>query len=187
MDRRTKSWVFERGGRLMYLGGTGLNCQVEYLDNGTAMRCLNTWPEGFESRFHVQVESEANLLGVVFTDPGAMTVAPYETLAPEHWVLAGTGLKRGELFGIKTLHERYGDGASGHETDKISPSSPKNVQLLARGTNPDEGGAHLVVFDTPAGGAVFSAGSITYPSALFCDAAIEKITDNVLRRFLQGE
>jgi len=184
MYRRVKSWVFERGGRLMYLAGNGINCAVEFLDSGKGMRCLNQWPAGNESRFHHRVESEANLLGVVFTDAGVMTVAPYQTLEPDHWVFAGTGLKRGDLFGIKTLHERYGDGASGHETDKISPSSPKNVQLLARGTNPDEGGGHLVYFDTPGGGGVFSAGSITYPTALLTDDAIAKITDNVLRRFL---
>ncbi len=102
--RRVKRWVFERGGRLMYLGGNGLNCAVEFLDGGTAMRCLNHWPAGCESRFHAQVESEANLLGVVFTDPGAMTVAPYEVVEPDHWVFAGTGLRKGDRFGTKTLH-----------------------------------------------------------------------------------
>jgi hypothetical protein len=184
MYRAVKRWVFERGGRLMYLGGNGLNCKVEYLDDGTRMRCLNQWPAGYESRLHAQVESEANLLGVVYSDPGAMTVAPYEVVQPDHWIFAGTGLKGGATFGIKTLHERCGDGASGHETDKISPSSPKNVQLLARGLNPDDGGAHLVYFDTPGGGAVFSAGSITYPTALLCDLPISIITLNVLRRFV---
>src|SRR5262249_28773020 len=80
MYRSVKRWVFERGGRLMYLGGNGLNCKVEFLDNGTRMRCLNQWSAGFESRFHCQAESEANLLGVVFTDAGAMTSAPYEVI-----------------------------------------------------------------------------------------------------------
>ena len=168
----------------MYLGGNGLNCKIDYSADGSAMRCDNAWPAGFESRFHHKVESEANLLGVVYTDPGAMTVAPYEVVDPDHWIFAGTWLKRGDLFGIKTLHERYGDGASGHETDKISPSSPKSVHLLAKGLNPGDGGAHLVYFDTPAGGAVFSAGSITYPTALFCDTPVAMITENVLRRFL---
>lgn len=182
---RVKRWVFERGGRLMYLGGNGLNCAVEYLDNGSAMRCLNPWPPGCESRFHAVAESEANLLGVVYTDPGAMTVAPYEVIESTHWLFHGTGLRRGDLFGEKTLHERYGDGASGHETDKMSPSSPKNVVLLARGRNPDDGGAHLVCFDTPSGGAVFSAGSITYPTALLCDHSISTITRNALSRFLE--
>lgn len=185
MYRAVKSWVFERGGRLMYLAGNGLNCAIEFLDGGTRMRCLNQWPAGFESRFHHQVESEASLLGVVFTDPGAMTVAPYEVIEPEHWIFSGTGLKRGDFFGTRTLHERYGDGASGHETDKISPSSPRNVQLLARGTNPDQGGAHLIYFDSPSDGAVFSAGSITYPTALPCDPFISTITINVLNRFLE--
>jgi N,N-dimethylformamidase len=178
-----KKWVFERGGRLMYLGGNGINCKIEFLDNDTAMRCVNPWPDGKESRFHAHVEAEANLLGVVYTDPGAMTNAPYEVIDPDHWIFAGTWLKRGDLFGIKTLHERYGDGASGHETDKISPSSPKNVHLLAKGRNRDDGGAHLVYFETPSGGAVYSAGSITYPTALFTDSVIAAITRNVLDRF----
>src|SRR5262249_11835871 len=138
MYRAVKRWVFERGGRLMYLGGNGLNCAVEFLDGGTARRWPNQWPAGHESRFHARAESEANLLGVVFSDAGAMTSAPYEVVEPGHWAFAGTGLKKGDLFGTKTLHERYGDGGSGHETDKVSPSSPRNVVLLAKGLNPDD-------------------------------------------------
>ena len=37
MYDRLKSWVFERGGRLMYLGGNGLNCDVEFLDESTCI------------------------------------------------------------------------------------------------------------------------------------------------------
>jgi hypothetical protein len=186
MYRKVKSWVFERGGRLIYLGGNGLNCAVELMDGGKNMRCLNQWPAGFESRFHARVESEATLLGVVFTDAGAMTVAPYAVTEPDHWIFAGTGLKRGDLFGTRTLHERYGDGASGHETDKTSPSSPKNLKILARGLNPENGGAEIVYFETPRGGAVFSAGSITYPTALLCDPPTSAITVNVLNRMLKA-
>jgi hypothetical protein len=186
MYRTVKRWVFERGGRLLYLGGNGLNCAVEFLAGNTALRCLNSWPAGHESRFHAHAESEANLLGVAFTDAGAMTVAPYEVLRPEHWVFAGTGLKQGDRFGTRILHQRYGDGASGHETDKITPSSPKNVELLARGLNPDDGGAHLVTFETPSGGAVFSVGSITYPTGLLCDPTLSALTVNVFERFLRG-
>jgi hypothetical protein len=181
--RRVKKWVFERGGKLMYLGGNGINCKIDFLDDKN-MRCLNSWGPQYESRFHQQVESEANLLGVVYSDPGAMTVAPYEVVEPDHWIFANTRLKRGELFGTTTLHERYGHGASGHETDKITPSSPKNAVLLARGLNPDQGGAHLVYFETPSSGAVFSAGSITYPAGLLCDPSISLITANVLRKML---
>lgn len=59
------------------------------------MICVNHWPDGYESRFHAHVEAEARLLGVVCIDPAAMTVAPAETLAPDYWLFAFTGLKRG--------------------------------------------------------------------------------------------
>ncbi|HKB05585.1 MAG TPA: N,N-dimethylformamidase beta subunit family domain-containing protein, partial [Gemmataceae bacterium] len=185
MYQSVKRWVFDRGGRLMYLGGNGINCAIEYLDNGTAMRCLNLWPAGAESRFHAACESEANLLGVVFSDPGAMTAAPYAVRQPDHWAFAGTGLTAGAVFGTKVLHQRYGDGASGHETDKVSASSPAHVQVLAKGLNPNEGGAEIVYFETAAGGAVFSAGSITYPTGLLCDELLSRVTRNVLDRFVR--
>jgi hypothetical protein len=183
--RRVKQWVYEQGGRLVYLGGNGINCCVEYLDGGTAMRCLNQWPDGCESRFHHAVESEARLLGVVYSDPGAMTAAPFEVLESRHWVFEGTGLRRGDTFGKATLHERYPGGASGHETDKRSPSSPAQAVLLARGLNRDDGGAHLTIYETASGGAVFAAGSITYPAALLCDPHVSRITANVMKRFLR--
>jgi N,N-dimethylformamidase len=41
---KVKKWVFERGGRLLYLGGNGINCPVEFLDGGQRMCCVNHWP-----------------------------------------------------------------------------------------------------------------------------------------------
>ena len=199
MYQRVKEWVHHRGGRLMYLGGNGLNAEIVFTDDeGTAMRVLNHLPrtggqlgftdpetgEYIESRFHSQVESEANLLGVVCSETGIMTAAPYKLINADHWVFAGTGLREGDLFGEKNQHERCSGGASGHETDKMSKSSPPNTVLLAKGTNPEEGGAEMVVYDTDTGGAVFSVGSITYPASLLVDPNISRITANVLSRFL---
>jgi hypothetical protein len=191
MYDRVKHWVMHEGGRLMYLGGNGLNCEIEMLGDD-AMICHNTqitglWAkdmDGAESRFARRHESEAHLLGVVFTPAGIMTGAPYRVLDAQHWVFEGTGLKAGDLFGEKSLHMRCPGGASGHETDKVSASSPKNVHLLARGTNPDDGGAEMVLFDTPGGGRVFSVGSISYTSSIIVDDNISKITANVLRQFV---
>src|SRR5262249_34671527 len=109
MYDRVKQWVFAAGGRLMYLGGNGLNCEVTLGDwhapcgdNGTiradydmmtvhngAIRSL--WPDGIGavSRFALRYESEANLLGVVFTPAGMMTAAPYRVLDAGHWAFAG--------------------------------------------------------------------------------------------------
>ena len=69
-------------------------------------------------------------------------------------------------------------------TDKGSASSPENVHCVAKGTNPDDGGAEMTLYDTPSGGAVFSAGSICYPSSLPVDDALSRVTANVIRRFL---
>ncbi|MFN7921364.1 MAG: DUF6605 domain-containing protein [Bryobacteraceae bacterium] len=193
-----KKWVFERGGRLMYLAGNGLNCEVVFDDD--RMRCLSHCnslhgelgghsDDGtieYESRMHRTLESEANLLGVVCTAPGLMTAAPYRVIDDSHWIFEGTGLQNGDLFGEHTLHERVPGGASGHETDKMSPSSPKNTVLLAKGINADEGGSDITYFDTPSGGAVFSVGSITWIPGMFPDERVSRITSNVLERFLRS-
>ena len=198
MYDRVKTWVTERGGKLLYLGGNGLNCEVEFLENDT-LRCrtqiYNTDgslsardPDDpnrvYDSRFHRTYESEANLLGVAFTEAGIMTAAPYQVVEESHWAFAGTGLKKGELFGIESLHERIHGGASGHETDKRTSFSPPSTVLLAKGLNPEEGGAELVCYELENGGAVFSAGSITYPASLLLDYPLTLITRNVLNRFL---
>jgi len=198
MYERVKAWVTQRGGRLLYLGGNGLNCEVEFV-GAAAIRCLNqllsddgslgmTDPTDssirYESRFHRRVESEANLLGVVCTDAGIMTAAPYRVVNPSHWAFAGTGLREGELFGIECLHERCHGGASGHETDKRSRHSPPGTVLLAKGLNPEDGGAEMVCYETDGGGAVFSVGSITYAASLLVDDAVSRITANVVDRFL---
>jgi len=198
MYERVRDWVRTRGGRLMYLGGNGLNCEVEFADESTLRFRTHLASVGgalgmrdpanpnvyFESRFHRTFESEANLLGVVTTDSGIMTAAPYRAIDASHWVFAGTGLRNGDLFGRASLHERVHGGASGHETDKMSPSSPPGTRLLAKGINPDHGGSEMVFYETPSGGAVFSVGSITYCSSLLVDPAISRITRNVLARFL---
>jgi len=201
MYERVKAWVFERGGRLMYLGGNGLNCEVEFLDPAT-MRCKSQViavpgrpgtadPEDpslhHDSRFGRTVESEASLLGVVFTEPGIMTAAPYQVIDAAHWIFQGTGLQNGDLFGQHSLHERIHGGASGHETDKRSEASPVGTQLLARGMNPEAGGAEIVYHEQPGGGAVFSVGSITWPACVLVDPHVSTITRNVIDRFLETQ
>jgi hypothetical protein len=182
-----KAWVHDRGGKLMYLGGNGLNGEVEFVDSSTVIhhngdaRVIKR--DGHESRFHARVESEASLLGVVFSETGVMTGAPYRVLKADHWIFEATNLKDGDLFGQSSLHRRCPGGASGHETDKISPSSPRDIIRLAKGTNIDDGGAELVYYETSTGGAVFAAGSIAWPSAILVDDAVSRITANVLNRF----
>ena len=103
-------------------------------------------------------------------------------------------------------------GAAGYELDIVDPSlgTPDNCLRLASSENhsnayvmtpermlcnyPGADGvsdpsvrADMVFFETPAGGAVFSTGSITWSASLAhqdFDNNVAKITNNVLRRFL---
>ena len=109
-------------------------------------RCPRRQARRLREPVSMRVESEANLLGVVFSETGIMTGAPYRVLNADHWAFDGTNLKDGDLFGESSLHMRCPGGASGHETDKVSPSSPENVVRLAKGTNIDDGGAELVYY-----------------------------------------
>ena len=200
MYQRVKEWVWQRGGKLIYLGGNGLNCEVEFLGedalrfktylapaNGGELGMPDPKNPDFycDSRMARTLESEANLVGVVCTDSGIMTAAPYKVLNADHWAFAGTGLSNGGLFGENSLHERIPGGASGHETDKRSPHSPPGTELLAKGTNCDDGGAEIVCYETPSGGAVFSVGSITWVPSLLVDDAVSRITANVVARYLK--
>src|SRR5207237_3889271 len=135
-----KKWVFERGGKLMYLGGNGLNCEIVF-SKDESMRCLSHLHSlhgemggkagdgsiEYESRMHRTLESEANLLGVVCTETGIMTAAPYRVVDESHWVFEDTGLRNGDLFGRNTLHARIPGGSSAHEADKRSASDPSST------------------------------------------------------------
>jgi N,N-dimethylformamidase len=186
-----KEWVEQRGGRLAYLGGNGIDCEIVFDEHGTAARYLHHQPDEsnpaerhLESRFHSTFESQAKLLGVVFTHEGEGTGAPYRVIDETSWIYEGTGLKNGDLFGLTSMSERIPGGASGHETDKRTPNTPEDFVLLAKGTNPDDGGAEIVYRNlTAPGGEVFSTGSMTYIPALLVDDALSTITANVLRKF----
>jgi N,N-dimethylformamidase len=186
MYEQLKNWVHQGGGRLVYLGGNGINCEAEFLDRG---RCVYRNEDarrlelGYESRFALRRESEARLLGVVYDDRGIMTAAPYRVVRGDHWVFEGTGLGTGDRFGWESLHQRVPGGASGHETDKVSASSPESVVLLAKGENPDDGGAEMAIYELESGGAVFAAGSICWCASLLVDEHVSAITRNVLQRF----
>jgi hypothetical protein len=201
MFDRVNKWVHQDGGRLIYLGGNGINCEVDlsvhgemtvkngdysqYFKNGE-YQCFCEMPcdQDYKSRFTTSASPESELLGISYTRTGLMTGAPYRVISPEHWVFEGTNLKAGDIFGINSSHTRCPGGASGHELDKRDKFSPENLELLAKGTNPDDSGAEMVFFKTESNGMVFSVGSISYPCSLNVDPGISKVTENVFRRFL---
>ena len=178
MYHRVKDWVFNGGGKLMYLAACGFYAEVEFADEQTVL-CRR------EGEFSQRGEPAVNLLGIAYSHSGFQTAAPYRVINDRHWVYQDTGLTQGDLFGLQNLHERCPGGASGHELDKISDESPKNLIHLAKGTNPEESGADMIIFDTPSGGQVFSVGSMCWTLSLPIDDGVSAVTANVLRRFTE--
>jgi len=124
------------------------------------------------------------------------------------WIFEGVGAEeRIGDFGLA------GGGASGQEIDKHDPAlgSPPHALVLATSeghndkmllvpeefldthlllgaTENDKVRSDLVFFETPAGGAVFSTGSISWIASLPCnggDNNVSRITSNVIERFAQ--
>ena len=179
------SEYLDDGGRLMYLGGNGVYWKVALEDGGMEVKKLGGSPafgRGESGQWRDIGSPEAEILGVQFSPAGYGSYATYRVTEPGHWIFQGTGVKEGELFGRENHN---GGGASGHETDKMSDASPVNTVLLARGTNSNAGGAHMVYLENQAGGKVFSVGSISFTGSLEVDPVISTITKNVLDDFLK--
>lgn len=176
---RVKNWVHEDGGKLMYLGGCGMFAEVEFSDEATMLcRREGVWDQ--------RGEPAAKLIGVEYTHSGFQSGAPYRVIAADHWAFAGTGLKTGDRFGHRSLHERCPGGASAHELDKISPDGPDGMIQLAKGDNPNDSGADVITYETASGGVVFSVGSLCWTLSIVIDDHVSAITTNVLRRFLDS-
>ena len=174
-----KEWVTARGGTLLYLGGCGGYAEAELTDPNTQL-CRR------EGHWELRGDAPHELLGIGYTHAGFQTAAPYRVINSSHPVFQGTGLLPGNLFGHQSLHERCPGGASAHELDTIHDGSPANLEHLAKGTNPQESGADLILYQTESGGQVFSVGSLCWTLALPIDDIISTITSNVLRQSLSN-
>jgi hypothetical protein len=137
------------------------------------------------------------LVGTHTDGEGSFTAAPFRMICADHWVFSGTGLGASDLFGENSenrpsfdvpghrhlrdtidLEGQPQNGASGFFTSKVGPGSGE-FTLLAIGTNP-RGPAQMVYRDTPSGGWIFNASSISFNGALLCDEIIAKIVCNLM-------
>lgn len=152
------------------------------------------------------------LVGVGFSSQGLFEGTHFVRLPASHdpavaWIMEGVP----EVFGDTGLS---GGGAAGFELDRADwrLGTPRNAVILARSavppphfvTVPEELLSHIatvsgespealkraevVYFDVPGGGAVFSAGAITFCGSLWGGAGFEggvsRLLENVVRRFV---
>lgn len=173
-----------RGGALAYLSGNGFYWKTQAAaDSITVVKPWGVFDDGEPGGLWTDLgEPETAITGLAYTRSGQHTHAPFRVVRPAHWVFAGTGVGAGSTFGEKGV---FG-AASGHETDKTNRHTPARAVLLARGSNPAGGGAHMVYLDRPGGGRVFSAGSISFIGAIARDPVANRLMCNVLERFIAG-
>jgi hypothetical protein len=211
------------GGNVAFFSGNTCCWQVRAEDAGTALTCWKqnwtmdpVWQQTDRSTLatlwsHREVKRPENqMTGVGFLWGGYRNShgqfmgepAEYTVHRPEHWVLAGTDLKRGGTFGAKDTIVGYEcDGCELEWRDGLPFASakdgtPATFEVLATCPvkwHPDDGAFYdgwsvdrignctLGVYTR--GGTVFTTGSTDWAHGLQGgDAVVERITQNVLER-----
>jgi N,N-dimethylformamidase len=159
--------------------------------------------------------SSHKLVGISFSAQGRHSGFPYRFIdgikdPRVTFMTQGIDATSGGVLGDSGY---MGGGAAGFELDSVSMKhgTPPHALVVAKGVviNPEYGWvnedmlthrhplpqedwscADMTFFETAAGGAVFSVGSMTYAGSLPIDggnSVIGKLTANVLRRFLDPE
>lgn len=201
------------GGRLMYLGGNGFDSSVSFAPDAEGhveLRRRNpmfgTFGAGEQRDLQgnrvgfwaAQGLSGHELVGVAYQTEGFERNSAYCKIAAAGdpraaWIFNGVP---DPIFGA---HGNLG-GAAGLEIDAtdMALGTPAHALILARSEghapsyhrsldNPlRQPGAEMVFFETAAGGAVFSVGSVAWAGALptaASDNDVARITANVLQRF----
>ncbi|MFO0847014.1 MAG: DUF6605 domain-containing protein [Gemmataceae bacterium] len=151
--------------------------------------------EKYMADLPVQAPSEAALIG-------AQTVSPFNgsgdwiVTKPDHWVFAGTGLKKGDRIPGLVGWEFHGD-----------PAPIPGLEVLAAGTTATGGGApshwEATLYPGPKGNTVFNASTIFWGFGLSAppgtilpfvhdgrprgpDERVQRITKNLLDRWVGG-
>ena len=155
--------------------------------------------------------SSHKLVGISFSVQGKHLGFPYQfidgiTDPRVAFMAQGLDVSAGVTFGDAGF---MGGGAAGFELDSVNTKygTPPNARVVAKGIviHPDYGWvnedmlvhrhplpqqdwscADMTFFETPAGGAVFSVGSMTYAGSLMVQggkSVLSQLTENVVRRF----
>lgn len=108
----------------------------------------------------------------------------YTVVNSSHWVLAGSGLSNGDIFGQGTSVD---DAILGYETDATGTGTPENFIELASddlgdwGPGGQAGRATMGIYRR--GGLVFTAGTVNWAGGLRLDGTatpVDRITRNLL-------
>lgn len=168
---------------IISLGGNQAYYKIQFSNNFQTIECRkdgtffnNTLiPAG---NWRTQFSSEAAYWGNAYTDEGYTTYSSYKVHRANHWLFQNCSIKNGDEFGI---HGIDGRGLSGDEMDKINFNTPENAVVLAKGTNPNNGGADIVIIENK-NNAILSFGSIACGSGFNKDKVFTQMVNNFMNK-----
>ena len=171
---------------IISLGGNQAYYKIQLSDDYKTIECRkdgtfldNTLiPAG---NWRTAYSDEAKYWGNAFTDAGYETYCPYKVKNASHWIYKNCVVKNEEEFGKYGIDNR---GLSGDEMDKINFNSPQNTVLLAKGTNPDNGGGEITIIENKKN-AILSFGSIACGSGLYKDKVFTQMIVNFMNKYHQ--
>ena len=175
---------FSKSKNIISLGGNQAYWKIRFSDNYQKIECRkdgtffeNTLiPAGL---WRTSFSNEAKYLGNAYTDAGYETYCSYKVINAQHWLYKNCTIKNGDEFGKYGIDNR---GLSGDEMDKVNDNTPKNSVLLAKGTNPDNGGGDILIIENK-NNAILSFGSIACGIGLNKDKVFTQMTKNFLERY----
>jgi hypothetical protein len=208
------------GGNLAFFGANLCWWRIHMVDDGNAIVCQQGGPHGALDHWWPRTGAhrpEDALAGVSYRHGGGWWDGPRRTggfvvTEADHWVFAGTGLRRGDVFGKDTWPPLVGYECDGAPLDRfdetsgaavLSPEAQRNgtppgFRVLAAGlldaswqelppreTHSAGGGIHAATMGVfSPNGTVFTAATTDWAQVLANgqDARVEKITRNVVDR-----
>jgi hypothetical protein len=163
--------VIRRGTSVLFLSGNNIYRRVEIVLDGIQV---------VDQRISSAVSG--GLVGASYDSLGYKTYAGYRVIDPNHWLLEGTGMAFGSVFG-EGDGSLQSPGASGYESDKLHSQSNPDFRVVALGNNP-EGPAYLVCKDNKDGTFVVNVSSVGFAASMAGDATIASMLRNIFRRSL---
>jgi hypothetical protein len=137
-------------------------------------------------------DPESSMTGVLYES--YPTDAPYVVYNPDHWLYAGTGVRRGDSF----------DHLVGVEYDRVTPGqpTPSPIEIIAHSPlvcNGQSSHSDSAYYTVSSGAGVFASGTMRWVEGLFAGtpdadygmdartgAFVTRTTENLLRAFAAG-
>ncbi|MBS1903595.1 MAG: hypothetical protein JSS75_07835 [Bacteroidetes bacterium] len=193
--------ILTRPVSMISLGANQLYWSVRWNADHTQMEChkdLTSFsnPHEYGGMWRHHLRFVQRIMGVGYNGAGMHTWAPYRVTNASHWLFEGTGVKNGDLFGVKGISNRP---ICGSETDMIGTFSGK-VERIARGINcasasqgslydgddtvwDGAGGGDFVLKYLPNSNAVLATASIESGAGLGVDPVFTKVIENFVKRY----